>query len=102
MGFFVSFALLERTGRQHNKTTEIYTHVSMKSLWKIRSHWTISIWKEVILIKFECGRAWFDLRPDVKYLHLSTTTLPNLGAKLHLGAIRNELLVHCGQDKVMH
>jgi hypothetical protein len=44
----------------------------------------------------------FDLWPDVKYPHLGATALPNLGAKLHLGAIRNELLVHCGQDKVMH
>ena len=42
------------------------------------------------LTKFECGGG-FDLRPDVKYPHLSTTTLPNLGAKLHFGAIRNEL-----------
>jgi hypothetical protein len=33
----------------------------------------------------------FDFRPDVKYPHLGATTLPNLGAKLHLGAIRNEL-----------
>jgi hypothetical protein len=33
----------------------------------------------------------FDLRPNVKYPHLGATTLPNLGAKLHLGAIRNEL-----------
>ena len=43
------------------------------------------------LTKFECGRGCFDLRPDVKYPHLGATTLPNLGAKLHLGAIRNEL-----------
>jgi hypothetical protein len=43
------------------------------------------------LRKFECGRGCFDLRPDVKYPHLGATTLPNLGAKLHFGAIRNEL-----------
>ena len=39
----------------------------------------------------------FDLRPDVKYPHLGATTLPNLRAKLHLGAIRNELAAHCRQ-----
>ena len=33
----------------------------------------------------------FDLRPDAEYPNLGATTLPNLGAKLHLGAIRNEL-----------
>jgi len=33
----------------------------------------------------------FDLRPDVKYPHPGATTPPTLGAKLHLGAIRNEL-----------
>jgi len=33
----------------------------------------------------------FDLRPYVKYPHLGATTPPNLGAKSHLGAIRNEL-----------
>ena len=33
----------------------------------------------------------FDLRPDVKYPHLGATTLPNLGAKLYLSVIRNEL-----------
>ena len=43
------------------------------------------------LTKFECVRGCFDLRPDVKYPHLGATTLPNLGAKLHLGTIRNEL-----------
>jgi len=41
----------------------------------------------------------FDLRPDVEYPHLGATTLPNLGAKLHLGAIRNELAVHCRHKK---
>ena len=44
----------------------------------------------------------FELRPDVKYPHLGATTLPNLGAKLHLGAIRNELVVHCGREKEEH
>ena len=34
----------------------------------------------------------FALRPDVKYPHLGATTLPNLEAKLYLGAIRNELI----------
>ena len=33
----------------------------------------------------------FDLRPYVKHPHLGATTLPNLEAKSHLGAIRNEL-----------
>ena len=28
-------------------------------------YWTIPIWKEVTLTKFECGGR-FDLRPDVK------------------------------------
>jgi len=37
MGFFVSLVLIGKTGRQHNKATEIYTHVSVKSLGKIRS-----------------------------------------------------------------
>jgi hypothetical protein len=37
MVFFVSFAPLERSGREDTKTTEIYTHVSTKSLGKIRS-----------------------------------------------------------------
>ena len=41
----------------------------------------------------------FDLWPDVKYPHLGATTLPNLGAKLHLGAIRNELSAQCGQER---
>jgi len=33
----------------------------------------------------------FDLQPDVKYPHLGATILPNLGAKLYLSAMRNEL-----------
>ncbi len=41
----------------------------------------------------------FDLRPDVKYPHLGATTLPNFAAKLHLGAIRNELSAQCGQER---
>jgi hypothetical protein len=30
---------------------------------------------------------------------LSATTLPNLGAKLYLGAIRNQLNDHCGRER---
>lgn len=65
--------------------------MSVQRAWgKYGVHWTISIWKEVKLTKFECGRGCIDLQPDVKYPHLGATTLPNLGAKLHLGAIRNK------------
>ena len=43
----------------------------------------------------------FDLRPDVKYPHLGAITLPNLGAKLYLSAIRNELSAQCGHEEVI-
>jgi hypothetical protein len=35
-GVFVSFTLLEKSGHQHSKTTEIYTHVSRKNIGKIK------------------------------------------------------------------
>lgn len=52
---------------------------------------TFGMFDSTILIKFECGGPHFDLRPDVEYPYLGATILPILGAKLHLGTIRNEL-----------
>jgi hypothetical protein len=78
-----------------SKTTEIYTHVSTKSTGEIRSPMENLNLEGGDIEKFECGRGCFDLRPDVKYLHLGATTQPNLGAKLHLCAIGNKLCGIC-------
>jgi hypothetical protein len=37
MGFFVSLTSIEKTGHQHSKATEIYTHVSTQNIGKKRS-----------------------------------------------------------------
>jgi hypothetical protein len=77
-----------------SKTTEIYTHVSTKSTGEIRSPMENLNLEGGDIEKFECGRGCFDLRPNVKYPHFGATTLPNLRAKLYLGAIGNELYAH--------